>query len=75
MRGDEDGQADVFSYVSPEDRIPADHPLRPMRQLVNEALKGMGELFDRMCARGGRPSITAGAAAASACAAGVVLGA
>jgi len=57
MRGDEDGQADVFSYVSPEDRIPADHPLRPMRQLVNEALKGMGELFDRMYARGGRPSI------------------
>ncbi|MDP7179407.1 MAG: IS5 family transposase [Verrucomicrobiota bacterium] len=57
MRGDEDSQADVFSYVSPEERIPAEHPLRPMRQLVNEALKGMGEVFDRMYARGGRPSI------------------
>ena len=57
MRGDEDGQADVFSYVSPEERIPAAHPLRPMRQLVNKALNGMGEVFDRMYARGGRPSI------------------
>ena len=57
MRGDEDGQADVFSYVSPEERIPAAHPLRPMRQLVNEALNGTGEVFDRMYARSGRPSI------------------
>ena len=57
MRGDEDGQADMFSYVSPEERIPAAHPLRPMRQLVNKALNGMGEVFDRMYARSGRPSI------------------
>ena len=57
MRGDEDSQVDVFIYVSPEERIPAAHPLRPMRQLVNEALNGMGEVFDRMYARSGRPSI------------------
>lgn len=57
MRGDESGQIEVFSYVAAEERIPADHPLRGMRQLVNEALKGMSEVFDRMYARGGRPSI------------------
>ena len=57
MRGDESGQIEVFSYVAAEERIPADHPLRGMRQLVNEALKGMDEVFDRMYARGGRPSI------------------
>ena len=57
MRGDESGQVAAFSYVTPEERIPADHPLRAMRQLVNEALKGMSEVFDRMYARGGRPSI------------------
>jgi hypothetical protein len=55
MRGDESGQTGVFSYVQAEERIPADHPLRAVRQLVNEALKGMTEVFDRMYARGGRP--------------------
>jgi len=55
MRGDESGQTGVFSYVQAEERIPADHPQRAVRQLVNEALKGMTEVFDRMYARGGRP--------------------
>lgn len=57
MRGDESGQTGVFSYVQPEERIPADHPLRAVRRLVNEALKGMTEVFDRMYAHSGRPSI------------------
>jgi len=57
MRGDESGQTGVFSYVQPEERIPADHPLRAVRRLLNEALKGMTDVFDRMYARSGRPSI------------------
>ena len=57
MRGDESGQTGVFSYVQPEERIPADHPLRALRRLLNEALKGMTDVFDRMYARSGRPSI------------------
>ena len=47
MRGDENGQVAAFSYVTPEERIPADHPLRAMRQLVNEALKGMSRQIGR----------------------------
>src|SRR6188508_1914961 len=57
MRGD-DRQADsMFSYVSPEDRVPADHPLRPIRALVDEILRDMSRDFDGLYARVGRPSI------------------
>ena len=38
MRGSDREQGLMFSYVSLEDRIPADHPLRPMRAMVDEAL-------------------------------------
>src|SRR5215510_12587926 len=38
MRGDEDGQADVWSYIPLEQRVPADHPLRPLRALVLQIL-------------------------------------
>jgi hypothetical protein len=42
MRGQDEQQLDVFSYVSPEQRIPQDHPLRPLRVMTDEAL---GETF------------------------------
>lgn len=40
MMGEDQSTGKMFSYVSAERRIPADHPLRPMRALVDEALKG-----------------------------------
>ncbi len=39
MRGDDEQQAGMFSYVSPEQRVPADHPLRPMRAMVDAVLR------------------------------------
>jgi hypothetical protein len=36
MRGDDNQQEGMFSYVSPEKRVPADHPLRPIRKMVDE---------------------------------------
>jgi transposase len=47
----------MFSYLSPEQRVPADHPLRPIRMMVDEALKGLSPTFDQMYADFGRPSI------------------
>lgn len=57
MRGDDKQQMGVFSYVSAEQRIAADHPLRAIRRMVDEALGGMSAHFDVLYARGGRPSI------------------
>jgi transposase len=57
MRGEDQSTGKMFSYVSAERRIPADHPLRPMRALVDEALKDLSARFDRMYAQVGRPSI------------------
>jgi transposase len=47
----------MFSYLSPEQRVPADHPLRPIRQMVDEVLQGLSGRFNRMYAEMGRPSI------------------
>jgi len=58
MRGDDRQQGAMFSYLSPEQRVPADHPLRPIRQMVDEVLRGLSPQFDALYARGGRPSIT-----------------
>ena len=57
MRGEDQSTGKMFSYVSAERRIPADHPLRAMRTLVDEALKELSSRFDRMYAQVGRPSI------------------
>jgi transposase len=57
MRGEDQSTGKMFSYVSAERRIPADHPLRPMRALVDEALGDLSSRFDRMYAQVGRPSI------------------
>jgi transposase len=57
MRGNDQQQSHVFSYVSPEQRVPQDHPLRPIRTMVDAALKELSPQFDAMYAKVGRPSI------------------
>jgi transposase len=57
MRGDEKQQGGMFSYVSLEDRVPQDHPLRAIRRLVDQILAKMSKRFDKMYAENGRPSI------------------
>lgn len=47
----------MFSYVSLEDRVPTDHPLRAIRRIVDEILRGMSKEFDTLYARTGRPSV------------------
>jgi transposase len=57
MRGADVQQGGLFSYVSLEGRIPADHPLRAVRGLLDEALSSMSRDFDRVYAASGRISI------------------
>jgi transposase len=57
MRGEDKKQSAMFSYVTLERRIPADHPLRSIRKMVDGALEGMGGQFDEMYSATGRPSI------------------
>ncbi len=47
----------MFSYVQPEERIPSDHPLRNIRGLVREVLKGLSHSFGKLYSHEGRPSI------------------
>jgi transposase len=57
MRGDDIQQNELFSYGSLEERVPEGHPLRPIRQMVDEALKQMSDRFDEIYGAEGRPSI------------------
>ena len=57
MRGNDGKQGHLFSYVSLESRVPGNHPLRKMRDMVDEALEAMGADFDEMYSKVGRPSI------------------
>lgn len=57
MRGDDRHDDHLFSYISLEQRVPADHPLRIMRQLTDAALARLSARFDAMYATVGRPSI------------------
>ena len=58
MRGDDQQlQTGMFSYVALEDRIPADHPLRGVRKLVDKVLAEMSTDFDGLYCEVGRPSI------------------
>jgi len=57
MRGDDNQQEGMFSYISPEKRVPADHPLRPIRKMVDEILKEMSPRFAKLYSDVGRPSI------------------
>jgi len=57
MRGDDQQQSGMFSYVTLEERVPADHPLRAIRRLVDEVLRAMAKEFDGLYAKTGRPSV------------------
>lgn len=57
MRGDDKHQAAMFSYVTMEQRIPGDHPMRRIRSMADRALKAMDAVFDDLYAETGRPSI------------------
>ena len=57
MRGKETGQRSLSSYVSQQDRIAADHPLRAMRQMVDGVLQRLSGRFAKMYSDRGRPSI------------------
>jgi len=57
LRGEDIQQQAMYSYLSPEQRVPANHPLRAIRQITDRILKEMSRVFARMYARLGRPSI------------------
>ena len=57
MRGEDIHQDDLYSYVSPEQRVAADHPLRPIRQMANTILERLSPQLDALYSRVGRPSI------------------
>jgi transposase len=57
MRGRDQKQALMFTAVSPESVVPLDHPLRRVKALTDDALRGLTSTFESMYARTGRPSI------------------
>jgi transposase len=57
MRGNDVQQLDVFRYVSPEQRVPHDRLLRPVRVMTSEALQQLQPRFRKLYAKTGRPSI------------------
>ena len=57
MRGSDKLQNAMFSYVSLEDRIPADHPLREIRKMCDEALESLSRRFSKLYSKLGRPSV------------------
>jgi transposase len=57
MRGADQKQEAMFSYISPEKRVPSEHPLRSIREMVDTVLKEMSPRFARLYAKVGRPSI------------------
>src|SRR5580698_9132623 len=57
MRGADHQQSGMFSYLSPEKRVRADHPLRGVRTQVDQVLARLSPLFEEMYSATGRPSI------------------
>jgi transposase len=57
MRGDDQRQDAMFSYISAELRVRPDHPLRPIRAVVDRVLEELSPRFNRLYAKVGRPSI------------------
>jgi transposase len=57
MRGPDERSDFLFSYLSPEQRVPADHPLRPIRRIVDAALARLTTAFEALYTDFGRPSI------------------
>ena len=58
MRGRQEPQVTMLAFVDREERVPADHPLRTIKALADEALTRLSPEFDRMYADVGRPFIT-----------------
>jgi transposase len=57
MRGDDPKSGPLYSYRMPEQRVPADHPLRRVRAMTERALVELDPLFNRLYAKTGRPSV------------------
>src|ERR1043166_8101082 len=57
MRGQVDPQGAMFSYFSPESRVPAEHPLRSIKRDADAALASLNRELDKLYAEDGRPSI------------------
>ena len=57
MRGDDEKQRGLYSYVTLEQRVPADHPLRRIRPMFDRALTSLNGEFELLYSRTGRPSI------------------
>ena len=57
MRGDNDEPDAMFSYISPAQRVPQDHPLRTVRSMVDVVLKELSPRFQKLYSHTGRPSI------------------
>jgi transposase len=57
MRGTDKQQSGMFSYLSPEERVPEKHPLRAIRGMTDEVLKGLWAKFNELYSTTGRPSI------------------
>lgn len=57
LRGDDEQQLRVFSYVSPEQRVPTDHRLRPWRAIVDGALRELQPRFNKLSPRPDGPAI------------------
>ncbi len=57
MRGKRDGQGGMFYVIDVEARVRADHPLRPIKRMVDAELARMGHLFNRAYSDKGRPSV------------------
>src|SRR5207245_10937425 len=57
MRGHDEHQENMFSYISSEKRVPLDHPLRRVREMTDRALQALSPLFSELYSLQGRPSI------------------
>lgn len=57
MRGSDEQNTRLFSYMSPEERVPKDHPLRGIRLMVNRTLEELSPVFEGLYSREGRPSV------------------
>ena len=57
MRGDDQQTGYMFSYLSPEERVPADHPLRAIRRMTDAVLERLSPRFERLYSEMGRPSV------------------
>jgi transposase len=57
MRGDETKQAAVMLFITPDEKVPRDHPIRAIKLIVDRALTSLSPVFNRMYSKRGRPSI------------------